>query len=357
VDSRNLGIYRSILICLLGGWLTACAVPQGGEPTRLQVASLQPLAVTAPRFTATAFVAEDGAKLPLRVWRPDGPPRAIILALHGFNDYSHAFAGPAAEFARHGIETFAYVQRGFGAAPGRGRWVGARRMAADAALAARLLRRRHPDVPIYLLGESMGAAVAIVTMTGAAGVAPPPVDGVILAAPAVWGRQEMTWFERAGLWLASLMPALQVSGRDLPITVHPSDNIAMLRALNADPLVIKKTRADTLNGLVDLMGRALAAAPRLTAPALILYGEHDEIVPSAPVERMIRALPAEARAVQRVAFYPNGYHMLLRDRQAAMVIGDIEAWIESRNALLPSGADAEAWAKLGGRAAAVTAER
>ena len=45
------------------------------------------------------------------------------------------------------------------------------------------------------------------------------------------------------------------------------------------------------------------------------------------------------------AFYPNGYHLLLRDKDRAKPIDDILAWIRHPDAPLPSGADlaAEAW--------------
>jgi len=48
-------------------------------------------------------------------WLPDGTPGAIVLALHGFNDYSNAFATTGQAFAASGIAVFAYDQRGFGA--------------------------------------------------------------------------------------------------------------------------------------------------------------------------------------------------------------------------------------------------
>jgi hypothetical protein len=50
-------------------------------------------------------------------------------------------------------------------------------------------------------------------------------------------------------------------------------------------------------------------------------------------------------AAQRVAFYPEGHHMLLRDFGGAAVAGDILAWMGDRAAPLPSGADqaARAW--------------
>src|SRR5262249_4345655 len=154
-----------------------------------------------PHFTADAFVTADGTALPLRVWRPSGKPTAVILAIHGFNDYSNAFDGAARLLAFRGVETYAYDQRGFGAAPLTGRWVGTEQLAEDVAGASRLLRARHPGVPLYLLGESMGGAVVAVAMTGGAGAAARPVaDGVILVAPAVWSRGTMNIFERVALW-------------------------------------------------------------------------------------------------------------------------------------------------------------
>src|SRR5205823_13958889 len=137
--------------------------------------------------------------------------------------------GPARALAWHGIATYAYGQRGFGAAPARGRWVGRWQLAEDLATASRLVRARHPGVPLYLLGESMGGAVVTVAMAGETGTPRPVADGVILAAPAVWGRPTMNVFERAALWLGvHALPDLAVSGRGL-IRIRPSDNFAMLR--------------------------------------------------------------------------------------------------------------------------------
>ncbi|HEX3417540.1 MAG TPA: alpha/beta hydrolase, partial [Stellaceae bacterium] len=89
-----------------------------------------------PRFAGTSFVTGDGQVLPLRKWLPDGAVKAVILALHGFNDYSNAFDGPADAWAKRGIATYAYDQRGFGAAPERGFWPGRAALAADAVTAS-----------------------------------------------------------------------------------------------------------------------------------------------------------------------------------------------------------------------------
>jgi acylglycerol lipase len=291
-----------------------------------------------PRFTRDGFVTADGEVLPLRTWLPPGEIKAVILALHGFNDYSNAFEGPAAMWAGYGIATYAYDQRGFGAAPERGLWPGRAALAADAATAAQLLRRLYPRVPVYLLGESMGGAVAVVALTGESGTRAPDVDGVVLSAPAVWGRSTMEIWPRLALWVGvRLMPELTLTGRGLKI--KPSDNVEMLRALSRDPLVIKATRVDTIYGLVDLMDAALVSAPLLDAPMLLMYGGKDEIVPKEPIRRFVSTLPAECRRRARLAWYEEGYHMLLRDLEGPLVIADVASWVQRPAAPLPSGAD------------------
>ena len=305
-----------------------------------------------PMLAADRIIAHDNVALPLRVWLPDGAARAVFVALHGFNDYSNAFAAPAAYWRDRDIATYAFDQRGFGATPYRGEWAGAGPMTRDVRDAVALVRARHPGAPVYLLGVSMGGAVAMLAAAGAAGspavrpaggaapplaAGPPPlaVDGLVLVAPAVWGRSTMPLSYRVALWLgAHTLPWSTVSGRGLKIL--PSDNIDMLRALSADPLVIKETRIGTIDGLVDLMDDALAASDRVTLPVLVLYGARDEIIPKAPTRRMLAAMPTNAR---KVAVYDDGYHMLLRDLQAEIVHRDIAAWARDPGAALPSDAD------------------
>lgn len=324
---------RAIAIMAFAMAVSACA-PRFQEPGP---------AIAEPRIAGDAIVAADGIRLPLRAWLPkDGAPKAVVVALHGFNDYSNFFDAPGKFLAERGIASYAYDQRGFGAAPGPGRWAGMAAMQDDARAAARLIRARHPDLPLYLLGESMGAAVL---MTAATSNEPPAADGYILSAPAVWGRTTMPWYQRAALWLgAHAFPWATVSGRGLDIV--PSDNIEMLRALGRDPLVIKETRIDAIYGLVDLMDAALGSSHRFDARALILYGEKDEIIPKRPTYLMLTRLPEAAAARRRVAIYETGYHILLRDLRADIPLTDIAAWIEGPEAALPSGADRKSIAAL-----------
>ena len=322
---------------LLLAALSGCtALPTYGVP-------LPPLSAEAQRADLL-FTMPDGAALPVRTWHPDGPPRAVVLALHGFNDSRDAWELPGPAFAAAGVAVYAPDQRGFGAAPGRGRWAGADVMRRDAAASLRLLRIRHPGVPLYVMGESMGAALAMTLAVDGEDV--PPVEGWILLAPAVWGRAQQGVVLSSGLWLVSTAaPGLQVTGGEVPIRIRASDNREALIRLARDPLTIRRTRFDALRGLTDLMDAAQAAAPRLPANTLALYGAHDMLVPP---EATARAWRAMAPGVRR-GFYPGGYHLLMRDLGRDRVTGDVIAWIGNREGWLPSGADVSAAGWLAGQ--------
>jgi acylglycerol lipase len=320
------------LLCL--GLLSAalgCSVPAQQERS--------PAVQREPSLLNDRAIMNDGFELPLQRWLPESEPQAVVLALHGFNDYRKAFAGVGPDLASRGIAVYAYDQRGFGATARRGNWAGTGRMIEDARAMVELLRVQHPDRPVYLLGESMGGAVSIAAV---AAEAERLVDGVVLVAPAVWARKTMPWYQRWALAVARVIaPDWAPTGHALKR--QASDNIAMLRALGRDPLVIKKTRIATVAGLADLMDVALASTPRLNTRTLILYGERDEIVPKRPTCRMLQALPDDIN--WRLGLYPGGYHMLMRDLNGERVIADIAQWILTPQQPLPSGyqADRQGW--------------
>jgi acylglycerol lipase len=309
----------SLLRCVLLAitWFVAGCAPTivpSGPPT------------VPPTLAQEVFVAPDGLRLPLHVWPANPKQRAVIVALHGFNDYGN-FINDAAEYwSKHGITTYAYDQRGFGDAPHRGFWPGVDALTQDLAAAVNAAQTRHPGVPVFALGESMGGAVVMTAMTGPH---PPDVSGVILAAPAVWARSTMPFYQRWALWIGvHTFPSSTLTGRGLNIL--PSDNIPMLRALSRDPKVIKATRIDAIWGLANLMDAALDAAPEFRTPALILYGAKDELITEKPMKAMLNRLPEDAAERHIIIRYEQGYHMILRDLQAERVWRDIVDWIEAR---------------------------
>jgi alpha-beta hydrolase superfamily lysophospholipase len=170
-----------------------------------------------------------------------------------------------------------------------------------------------------------------------AGPNPPPVNGYILSAPAVWGGPTMpTLYRVSAQVVARLDPARRLSSRH--VVVLPTDNKAALRAFSRDPLTIHAPRADSLTGLIDLMDQAQSACAHFTQPALILYGGHDQLVPKDAMRRCWQVLPATAPVT--LAYYPQGYHLLPRDTDRATPNADILAFILGQG--LPSSAPSAA---------------
>lgn len=284
-------------------------------------------AIQAPRLDGEAFGVADGARLPFRLWPAVADePAAVILALHGFNDHARAWTMPAESWAARGLATYAYDQRGFGRAPHPGLWPGTDALVDDLAEALALVRARHPGLPVFVAGESMGGAVAM------AAIARRRLDGAagaVLVAPAVRGWTTLNVFERLTLrFLYRTIPgaAPTISGTG----IVPSDNVAMLRELARDPLVLKRTRVDALKGLVDLMDESLAAAASLDRPTLILLPGRDMLVPEGPTARMLGMLPPAPPADIELRRYAEGFHMLLRDEGRARAHADVADWILAR---------------------------
>jgi alpha-beta hydrolase superfamily lysophospholipase len=328
----------------------------------MAVPRLDPLPL--PRQTETplppdmSFTMDDGMVLPARAWLPPAgtPWRGVILALHGYTDSRDGWEMPAPGFAAAGYAVFAPDQRGFGASPDRGAWAGTDRMVADAADIATQLRARHPGQRLIVMGESMGGAVALVLNATHPGLA----DATVLLAPAVWGWGQIDPKLGVALLAAdSVAPGWKPNPGSVDINIAASDNRDALIRMGRDKLTLLRPTVDSMRGVVDLMTAAQRDAPKLTGPVLILDGRRDQVVPPPATARVWAHLPA---AVRR-AFYPNGYHLLLRDKDRALVAADILSWLENPDAWLPSGADvaAGAWqadqAWVGGSTGALPAGR
>ncbi len=278
-----------------------------------------------PQLQKNYFIADDGYYLPLHTYWPDGPAQGIVIALHGFNDYSNGFTKMCEYYVARNVACFAYDQRGFGQTVMAGLWPKAGRLQQDLAVISKLLAKQYPDLPIYVVGESMGGAVILTAMADNRLMLSHYLQGVVLLAPAVWARSTQPWYQRWSLWLAvHTFPDWQPTGKGLGI--QATDNIAALRAMSSDQWVIKKTRIDALYGLTNLMDNALLAAKKISINSFIVYGNQDQVIPK---KAMCSMLNNSKSAPARVAFklYLEGYHMLSRDLQAENLFADSYQWM------------------------------
>ncbi|MET0294053.1 MAG: lysophospholipase [Phenylobacterium sp.] len=318
---------KRLLILLAALALTGCAPLLSQQPLS------PPNGFSGPQLADDRFVSFDGAPLGLAVWKPQAEPWAVIVGLHGMNDYANAFHLAAPYWAEEGIATYAYDQRGFGRSPGRGVWGGDALMVEDLRTLVALVRARHPGALIAVMGESMGGSIAIQAF---ASDRPPAADRLILSAPAVWGWSSQPLPYKTVLWLAAHVTGSKVYTPPDWLTSHiqPSDNMDELVAMGRDPLMIWGARSDTLYHLVDAMDAGAQGVGRIQAPTLYLYGARDEIIPKTPSFKAAHQL----KSGDRTAYYRRGYHLLLRDHQRAAVFADVAAFLRDPAAPLPSGA-------------------
>lgn len=267
-------------------------------------------------------------------WPARAPEKGLIVALHSFGDHSVAFDYAAPKLAAAGYGVYAYDQAGFGHRDLHGHWAGEHRLVSDAARAVALVAQRHPGKPIYLLGESLGGAVAMLAVTRHPEL---PVRGLILAAPAV--REGIRLRYGWNLLIASV--AAVAPGYLLTVNRPPDDPTLMPAAaerLHTDPLVMRQVRVDTYWGLIKLADSASDEAPEIDRPTLLLYGGEDHSVPAVSIQRLRDHLKNEVV----YHFYPDEPHLLLQGRHWQKVTDDIIQWLNRENAVKPlAGATAE----------------
>ncbi|MDE8344803.1 MAG: alpha/beta fold hydrolase [Acidocella sp.] len=293
-----------------------------------------------PIITSGIFTLPGNVRLPYRLYPAQGQTRAVVLALHGYDDSRDGWAMLATVLNRHGITLVAPDQSGFGATPDRGHWPGTNALVTQAGEMATQLRAQYPNTRLVLMGESMGGAIGLLL---AASPHPPPVNAYVLSAPAVWGGAAMSPVDRIAIGLgARIAPGARLTGQS--VHIRASDNIAALIAFGEDPLTIHAPRLDDLAGLIRLMGKAQAACAKLRQPSLILYGGHDELVPAAAMRACWRAIPAGAPVM--LAFYQPDYHLIERDIERATPDADIIGYILGTN--IPSAAPSAATVFLAG---------
>lgn len=315
---------RRAVLALSLFFLSACAslVQSPLEP---------PPGFTGPALEAETYVAFDGARLGLTTWEAEGEPWAVIIGLHGMNDYAGGFwlAGPA--WAEAGITTYAFDQRGYGRSPNRTIWAGEDLIVEDIRTIVDLARARHPKAVIAVAGVSMGGAAAIAAFSSDD---PPDADRLILLAPAVWGWTDQYIQNVSALWVANrTAPGYVARPKEYVYRDSlPTDNPAEIDRLVTDEWTQWGARADTLKGMVDLMQTAQVGVARIDVPTLYLYGYNDTTIPLSAALRAARRL----KPSDRTGYYRDGYHLLLADQQAWRVWDDVAGFIEAPSAPLRS---------------------
>lgn len=322
------------------------------------------LALTPPHTPAESayiapdffFTASDGLKIPFRLYAPpqtdkqEGrkPPKAVILALHGFGDSRNAWEGLTPTLTEQGILLAAPDIRSFGeAGQANMAWPGTDRLQDDTLEELAFLHQHYPQIPLYLMGESMGGAIALLANRTLARHHTVPVSGTILLSPAVMTLHQ-PWRALLAGW-NFLAPDHILTSQSAPGPRRiASTNQAAMRRMFFDPLTRHGSRVGALHGLVVLMADADRAALEAQPPLLVIFGDRDDFVPSSAYETLFKTLP-KGTVFDEIN---GGRHLLSRQQSQYgrdLVGDDSAAWILTPQKALPSGGELAASTWLAAR--------
>uniref|UniRef100_A0A3Q0SKG6 Monoglyceride lipase n=1 Tax=Amphilophus citrinellus TaxID=61819 RepID=A0A3Q0SKG6_AMPCI len=280
------------------------------------------------------IVNADGLHLFCRYWEPAGPPRALVFIAHGAAEHCGPYDEIAQRLKELSLLVFAHDHVGHGQSEGdRVNVKDFQVYIRDSLQHIDLMKSRHPDLPVFIVGHSMGGAIAILT----ACERPGDFAGVVLIAPLVQMNPESaTPFK---VFMAKLLnhmvPSLSMGSIDS-------------KWISRDKRQVEAYDTDELNyhsGLRISFGMQLMAAvdriereiPSISWPFLLLHGDTDKLCDIRGSRMMYEN---SSSTDKKIKIYEGGYHALHHDLPdvAESVLKEVTTWITEH---LPATASSE----------------
>ncbi|TFG27624.1 alpha/beta hydrolase [Candidatus Thorarchaeota archaeon] len=270
------------------------------------------------------YSGHDGTIMLLRIWKPEGRPRAVIIGFHGLGSHSGLQEQYAKIFVAKGFIFYAPDLRGFGTFPGRKGHVDRYdEYDEDIKLLVEQVKEGHPDEKLFLFGHSLGAVHAVRYVMKYPNA---PVDGIIGPCPAVSERLKVSAATRAmGAAMSKLNVKMYIdNGLDFDLLAKNKEVVELNRN---DPL-----RFDKATPRYAIEGLAAAQdtndnAFRIKLPIFIPQAGDDQIVVPEKNKEFFDRIGSEDKTWK---LYPGLWHQPFEDEDGGEFIADIVAWIEER---------------------------
>jgi alpha-beta hydrolase superfamily lysophospholipase len=255
-----------------------------------------------------------------QAWLPAYLARGIVVIVHGFGEHSARYSHVGTRLAAAGFAVYAADHRGHGRSDGpRANLERMSLVVADLGAFVRFTIERHPGLPVFMVGHSLGGLIALQYATEP----DPLLDGLVISGPAVQVTVGSPVLRRLAGVLSTLLPGLGVASLD---TDQISRDPEVVRAYREDPLVYHgkipaRTGAETLAATEALPARL----PRLTMPVLLLHGTEDRICSPAGSTMVHDTVSSADRTLIR---YPGLYHEVFNEPEQDQVLDDLVSWLQ-----------------------------
>lgn len=270
----------------------------------------------------------DGLTLSTAFWLPEGPPKALALLAHGHAEHLGRYdrvidALLASDFAVAGQD-----HRTHGRSDGEPRALVRRYddLVDDFRLMALRVQAEHPELPVVMVGHSMGGLLAARYALRYQA----DLTALVLSGPAFIVEGGTNPLVNTLVYLiAKPFPAL-------PVPRKEGDNLSTDPAVEtqfaADPLCYHgKTRMRTASEIVRAGADALKRAPTLTIPLLAMNGSIDPIVSPVGTERFVERAGSADKTLR---IWPGMKHEIFNEVDGAEVIRFTLDWL---NTHVPAG--------------------
>ncbi len=268
----------------------------------------------------------DGATFPGLVWEAaDTKTKEHVLCLHGLSGAAADFGPLARHLSTGGFTTWAINLRGQGNDPDprrRGHFLDPREWRADL---TNFTREFFANAPFHLVGESMGALVAVDAVSH--GALHP--RRLVLSVPVTETRAPVPRWAvsllRRASWLApraKLGPMRFVHGKtSIPRLTADDEYMAYLDNI---PHRVRGFTLDFLTRFHRLMQETQQSAGRLAVPTLMLAAGRDVFIRPDQSRAFFDRIAAPEK---EYVFYPDSHHLLWHDVDTEDVLGRITRWI------------------------------
>jgi alpha-beta hydrolase superfamily lysophospholipase len=279
--------------------------------------------------TDTTTITHDGTSLRLRVYRPETPPRGVIVITHGHGEHLGRYNHIGEALCGAGHVVYTYDLRGHGRSGGKkGHSPSFLTYVDDLYEVHDLASRTDPAPRLWLMGHSMGG---LITLTYALRRAP-QAAGVVVTSPLLRAKFEPpAWKVTMAQLLGGLLPSLTVS-TGLDVSVPMSHDEAFLKAMPDQDLPHALMSMRVGADLLHVMEDTLAAAPHMTLPLLMLQGEADGAVDPKATRQFYDQAGSRDKFFK---LYPGLYHEIMNENERERVLDDILAWLEKRSRSQP----------------------
>jgi acylglycerol lipase len=270
-----------------------------------------------------------------QAWLPQDPARAVVVIVHGLHEHSARYAHVGARLAAAGFAAYAADHRGHGRSDGRRANI--ERMAlivADLSSFVRFALEQHPNLPVFMVGHSLGGLIALHYATEPGATEPEATEpgtsnpgavlaGLVVSGPAVQALAGSALQRRLAGVLSALAPNLGVTAlaADQKISRDPE----VVRAYQTDPLVYRgKIKARTGAEILATMEGLPARLPRLSMPLLLLHGAEDRICAPAGSAMVHDTVSSPDKALHQC---PGLYHEVFNEPEREAILTHLLSWL------------------------------